>query len=134
MDHAGPTPYIELDAAQSELLAQLVRADLPAPDGTEASAELLAARGLDPDDFRGTLAGMPLGTVRTADGTTSVTALGAAVHYRARAEQLELLLSRIGGFAARHGTADRRFAACLQEMAQETLTPAEAESRMRGGD
>jgi hypothetical protein len=132
MEHSGPVPYIELDEEQHQLLMELVRANLPSPDGSEATSALLAARGLDPDLTRRALAGMPVGLVRTAAGEIGVTALGAAVFYRAHAEELELLLSRIAQFADIHGGPTRRFADCVRDLAQGALSPEDAETRMGG--
>ncbi|UED85067.1 hypothetical protein [Streptomyces profundus] len=125
-------PYIELEEEQHQLLRELVRTNLPSPDGSETASALLTARGLDPDLLRRTLAGMPVGLVRTTAGEISVTAFGAAVFYRAEAERLELLLSRIAHFADVHGGAARRFAGCVRDMAQGALPPEDAQNRMDG--
>ncbi|MGW0981516.1 hypothetical protein ACWD33_11850 [Streptomyces xiamenensis] len=125
-------PYIELNEEQHRLLRELVRSNLPSPDGREAASTLLAARGLDPDLIRRTLAALPVGLVRTEAGEISVTALGAAVFYRAEAEELEILLSRIARFADVHGRGAGRLADCVRDMAQGALSPEDAEGLMGG--
>lgn len=90
-------PHIELTESQHRILAELMVADLPSPDGELASVE---ARGLAAQVLAAEVPTLRwLKLITDTGGALSVTMLGAAIFHRARQEEAEARLAAVVSFA-----------------------------------
>lgn len=113
-------PYTDLTDSQWQLLAELVTAPLPGTVVEGGAAGDMVARGLDPGLVSADLPILIwLKYAEQRDTWLAATDLGAAVHYRARCESLQLLLSDIARLAADHASSsDSAFAHTVRQLAQ----------------
>jgi hypothetical protein len=127
MHSAAPLPDVDLTDTQRRLIARLAAGPLPDPGDRDGFTRALAPDGLDADQARDdlpTLRWMKL--VHPAEGSLTLTDLGAAVHYRALYESTQDRLSEIARLADRGRATAPRFALAVRGLADGSRTLAEA--------
>lgn len=132
MQSPAPLPHVDLTDTQWQLLAQLVAAPLPRPDGN-AAAEEVAARGLDPDQVRADVSVLLWLQLLTRQGELlAVTDLGAAVHYRALYESSERVLREIAQLVEEHAAMAPDFARMVSGLSRRAMSFDDASAALVG--
>ncbi|MDQ1007198.1 hypothetical protein QFZ82_001683 [Streptomyces sp. V4I23] len=134
MQSPAPLPHVDITDTQWRLLAQVVAAPLPRPEGNAgAAAEEVAARGLDPDQVR---ADWPvllwLKFLARQGELLAVTDLGTAMHYRALYESSEQVLGEIAQLVEEYGATAPEFARAVGGLSRRAMSFADASASLRG--
>ncbi|WP_369238219.1 hypothetical protein AB5J56_33560 [Streptomyces sp. R21] len=113
-----PLPRLVLTESQSRLLAELMLDALPDPAAGAKAQEAVLARGLDADEV---LSDVPelafLGLVVREGGAVAATDLGAALHFEALHEAVELRLSNVVRFVETVDDPNSRWALAVRRLA-----------------
>lgn len=127
MQFSAPLPHVDLTDAQWRLLAQLVTASLRDPHASTENTEVAAARGIDPEQIHEDVPLLSwLKLMEQRDDELTVTALGAAVHYRRLYESSEVRLSEVARLAEAHESQAPQLTLAVRRLAQGSVTFEEA--------